>query len=314
MNKDSKIYLAGHKGLVGSAILRKLTQEKYLNIIVKTKEELDLTNQKEVSLFFKKEEPEYVFLAAAKVGGIMFNKLNQADFITQNLQIQTNVIDSAYSNNCKKLVFLGSSCIYPKLCPQPIKESYLLSGDLEPSNIGYAIAKIAGLMMCQKYSEQYGFNAISLMPTNLYGINDNFNIETGHVLPSLINKFIAAKENNDPSLICWGDGSAKREFLFVDDLADAILFLMKNYSSSDIINVGTGKDISIKELVEIIKEEVGYRGKIFWDTTKPNGTHRKLLNVDKINNMGWKEKTSLREGIKKTIDWYLQNRGTYEKI
>jgi GDP-L-fucose synthase len=314
MNKDSKIYLAGHKGLVGSAILRKLTQEKYLNIIVKTKEELDLTNQKEVSLFFKKEEPEYVFLAAAKVGGIMFNKLNQADFITQNLQIQTNVIDSAYSNNCKKLVFLGSSCIYPKLCPQPIKESYLLSGDLEPSNIGYAIAKIAGLMMCQKYSEQYGFNTISLMPTNLYGINDNFNIETGHVLPSLINKFIAAKENNDPSLICWGDGSAKREFLFVDDLADAILFLMKNYSSSDIINVGTGKDISIKELVEIIKEEVGYRGKIFWDTTKPNGTHRKLLNVDKINNMGWKEKTSLREGIKKTIDWYLQNRGTYEKI
>jgi GDP-L-fucose synthase len=314
MNKDSKIYLAGHKGLVGSAILRKLTQEKYLNIIVKTKEELDLTNQKEVSLFFKKEEPEYVFLAAAKVGGIMFNKLNQADFITQNLQIQTNVIDSAYSNNCKKLVFLGSSCIYPKLCPQPIKESYLLSGDLEPSNIGYAIAKIAGLMMCQKYSEQYGFNAISLMPTNLYGINDNFNIQTGHVLPSLINKFIAAKENNDPSLICWGDGSAKREFLFVDDLADAILFLMKNYSSSDIINVGTGKDISIKELVEIIKEEVGYRGKIFWDTTKPNGTHRKLLNVDKINNMGWKEKTSLREGIKKTIDWYLQNRGTYEKI
>ena len=314
MNKDSKIYLAGHKGLVGSAILRKLTQEKYLNIIVKTKEELDLTNQREVSLFFKKEEPEYVFLAAAKVGGIMFNKLNQADFITQNLQIQTNVIDSAYSNNCKKLVFLGSSCIYPKLCPQPIKESYLLSGDLEPSNIGYAIAKIAGLMMCQKYSEQYGFNAISLMPTNLYGINDNFNIQTGHVLPSLINKFIAAKENNDPSLICWGDGSAKREFLFVDDLADAILFLMKNYSSSDIINVGTGKDISIKELVEIIKEEVGYRGKIFWDTTKPNGTHRKLLNVDKINNMGWKEKTSLREGIKKTIDWYLQNRGTYEKI
>jgi len=308
MNKDSKIYIAGHRGLVGSALLRRLIKDGYTNIIYKTRNELDLTDQKDVEAFFSKEKPEYVFLAAAKVGGIGANSNFQADFITENLQIQTNIIHSSYKNNCKKLLFLGSNCIYPKFAEQPIKEEYLLTGSLEPTNIAYAIAKISGILMCEKYNEQYNFNAISLMPCNLYGINDNFDIDSGHVLPSLIGKFINAKENGIESVICWGDGSPKREFMISDDLADASIFLMNKDTEFDIINIGTDNDISIKELAEIIKKEIGYTGKIIWDDSKPNGTPRKKLDITKISNLGWKPKTSLEDGIKLTINWYLENK------
>ena len=313
MDKNSKIFVAGHRGLVGSAILRKLQYDGYKNLLTVTRDELDLRNQFEVDNWFKTNQPEYVFLAAAKVGGIGANSNFQADFITENLQIQTNVIQNSYRNNCKKLLFLGSNCIYPKFAQQPIKEEYLLTDSLEPTNIGYAIAKISGVLMCEKYYEQYEFNAISLMPCNLYGINDNFNIDSGHVLPSLIAKFVNAKEQKIPNVICCGDGSPKREFLISDDLADAAIFVMKSDLNFDILNIGTDNDISIKELAEIIKKQVGYEGEIIWDTSKPNGTPRKKLDTTKMDALGWKSKISLEEGLKLTIDWYLNNR-TYGRF
>ncbi|HOJ64273.1 MAG TPA: GDP-L-fucose synthase [Spirochaetota bacterium] len=308
MEKKSKIFVAGHRGLVGSAIVRKLQQEGYNNLILRTREELDLTNFNAVSEFFKKEKSEYVFLAAAKVGGILANSTKKAEFIYENLQIQNNVIHNAYLNNVKKLLFLGSSCIYPKMCPQPIKEEYLLSGYLEPTNDAYAIAKIAGLIMCRSYNEQYGANFISAMPTNLYGYNDNFDLNSSHVLPALIRKFHEAKVENKKEVIVWGTGSPLREFLFVDDLADALLFLMNNYNENIHINVGTGEDISIKDLAFLIKEVVGFNGQITFDTSKPDGTPRKLLDVSRINKLGWKAKTSLKDGIKLTYEWYLKNK------
>lgn len=308
MEKKSKIFVAGHRGLVGSAIVRKLQQEGYNNLILRTREELDLTNFNAVSEFFKKEKSEYVFLAAAKVGGILANSIKKAEFIYENLQIQNNVIHNAYLNNVKKLLFLGSSCIYPKMCPQPIKEEYLLSGYLEPTNDAYAIAKIAGLIMCRSYNEQYGANFISAMPTNLYGYNDNFDLNSSHVLPALIRKFHEAKVENKKEVIVWGTGSPLREFLFVDDLADALLFLMNNYNENIHINVGTGEDISIKDLAFLIKEVVGFNGQITFDTSKPDGTPRKLLDVSRINKLGWKAKTSLKDGIKLTYEWYLKNK------
>lgn len=304
MDKNSRIYVAGHRGLVGSAVLRALRQAGYTNIIKRTSSELDLTNQVMVDRFFGLSEVDYVILCAAKVGGILSNKTYPADFIYKNLMIQTNVIHSAYANGVKKLCFLGSSCIYPKMCAQPIKEEYLLGGDLEPTNDAYAIAKIAGIKMCQAYKRQYGFDTISLMPTNLFGIGDNFDLQNSHVLPALIAKFKAAKLNNDSSVTIWGTGTPKREFLFSDDLADAILFLMNNYSDDDIVNIGTGTDISIIELARKVSSIIGYQGEIELDTTKPDGTPRKLLDVSKINGLGWQAKTSLDDGLKKTIEWY----------
>lgn len=305
MKNDSKIYVAGHRGLVGSAIVRALEKAGYTNIIKKTRTELDLLDQNAVAEFFAAEKPEYVFDAAAKVGGILANKEHPADFIYQNLVIQNNIIHSAYLSNVKKLVFLGSSCIYPKLAPQPIKEEYLLSGPLEPSNDAYAIAKIAGIMMCQSYHKQYGTNYISLMPTNLYGPNDNFDLESSHVLPALIRKFHEAKETNSPTVTMWGTGSPMREFLHVDDLADAALHLMNTYDGSEIVNVGTGEDVTIKELAELIRDTVGYNGELVWDTTKPDGTPRKLLDVSKLHSLGWKHKITLPEGVKETYNWYM---------
>lgn len=307
MDKNSKIYVAGHRGLVGSAIVRALQKEGFVNLVLKTHAELDLTNQHAVAEFFALEKPEYVFLAAAKVGGIMANKTYPADFIYNNLTIQTNVIHSAYLHKVKKMAFLGSSCIYPKLCPQPIKEEYLMTGPLEPSNQAYALAKIAGIFMCQSYNEQYGTNFISLMPTNLYGTNDNFDPIGAHVLPAMIRKFHEAKNKNESSVTMWGTGSAMREFLHVDDLADACLFLMNSYDDSAIINVGTGEDVTIKELAEKIKNVVGYKGDIVWDTTKPDGTPRKLLDVGRLHNLGWKHKITLGDGIPPTYEWFKKN-------
>ena len=307
MDKDSKIYVAGHKGLVGSAIIRYLQKEDYKNLILKTRDELDLLDQKAVADFFEKEKPEYVFLVAAKVGGIVANNSYSADFIYQNLQIQNNVIHNAYLNNAKKLLFLGSSCIYPKESFQPIKEGCLLTGPLEPTNKAYAVAKIAGMIMCESYSKQYNTNFISVIPTNLYGPNDNFDLKTSHVMPALIRKFHEAKINNNKTIKIWGTGSPMREFLHVCDLADACVFLMNNYNKSKIINIGTGKDISIKQLAEIIKNTVNYSGTIKWDTNKPEGTPRKLLNVKKLHNIGWKHKISLKKGIKNTYEWYKKN-------
>lgn len=307
MEKNDKIYIAGHNGLVGSSILRALQKQGYKNLVTRTHKELDLLRQEDVELFFKSEKPDYVFLAAAKVGGIHANNTYPADFIRDNLLVQSNVIDAAYKNNVKKLLFLGSSCIYPKFAPQPMKEEYLLTGELEPTNEWYAIAKIAGIKMCQAYRRQYGFSAISLMPTNLYGPGDNFDLETSHVLPALIRKFYEAKVNKIPEVVVWGTGSPKREFLHVDDLADAALFLMKNYNDEEIINVGTGKDLSIKELAELVSEVAGYQGDIVFDTSKPDGTPQKLLDISKINNIGWSPKIFLREGIKKTYDWFIKN-------
>ena len=311
MNKKSKIYVAGHKGLVGSAILRRLEQEGFHNIVYRDFEDLDLRKFESTKKFFEKEMPEYVFLAAAKVGGIIANKRFKADFIYENLQIQNNVIFNAYKSGVKKLLFLGSSCIYPKLCPQPIKEEYLLSGKLESTNDAYAVAKIAGIKMCQSFNEQYSTNFISAMPTNLYGINDNFNLESSHVLPALIRKFHEAKVNGLKEVILWGTGSPKREFLFVDDLAEGLIFLMNNYDGSDIINIGMCKDLSIKELAEMIADVVGFSGDLVWDTDKPDGTPRKLLDISKIEKLGWRYKTVLKDGLIITYEWFLNN---YERI
>lgn len=313
MDKNSKIYVAGHKGLVGSAVTRLLEKQGYKNLILKTRKELDLLNQQAVTEFFKKEKPEYIFLAAAKVGGIMANNNQPADFIYENLVIQTNIIHNSYLSGVKKLLFLGSSCIYPKLASQPLKEKYLLTGELEPTNKPYSISKIAGIIMCQSYNKQHGTNFISVMPTNIYGPNDNFDLQNAHALPALIRKFHEAKLNNEKEVVVWGTGKAKREFLYVNDLAEACLFLMKNYNSSEIINIGTGKDLSIKELAEKIKEIIGYNGKIVWDKTKPDGTPRKLLDVSKINKLGWKSKTDLRKGLETTYDWFLENLNTIKK-
>ena len=309
INKNSKIFLAGHRGLVGSAIFRLLKKEGYTNIITKTRKDLDLLDDKKVHEFFQTEKPEYVFLAAAKVGGIIANSEKPAEFIYENLKIESNIIHNSYLSGVKKLLFLGSSCIYPKLAKQPIKEEYLLSGYLEESNIAYAVAKIAGIVMAQKYNEQYGTNFISAMPSNLYGPGDNFNLNDSHVLPALIRKFHEAKENNKSSVEVWGSGSPKREFIYIDDLAEASLFLMNNYNDSEIINIGTGEDFSIKELAEIIKEETGFKGEIKWDTSKPDGTPRKLLDVSKLKSLGWQPSISLKKGIERTYEWFLDNLG-----
>ena len=307
MKKNSKIYVAGHRGLVGSAIVRELESQGYSNILKRTRAELDLLDQAATESFFAKEKPEYVFCAAAKVGGIWANKNKKAEFIYENLQVQINLIHNAYKYKAKKLLFLGSSCIYPRQSPQPIKEEYLLTGPLEETNDAYAVAKIAGITMCQSYNQQYGTNFISVMPTNLYGINDNFDLESAHVLPSLLRKFHEAKINKSPKVEVWGTGSPMREFLFVDDLASAVVFLMNNYDGSEFINIGTGEDCTIKELAEMIKEIVGYEGEIVWNTDKPDGTPRKLLDVSRLNKLGWKYKTDLKSGIRKTYDWYLTN-------
>ena len=300
MDSESRVYVAGNTGLVGSAIVRMLHWKGYTNILSSPSKSWDLRNQMDVERFFRVNEPEYVYLAAAKVGGIGANAYYPGHFIYDNLMIQTNVIHAARKFGVKKLLFLGSSCIYPKFAEQPITEDQLLGGHLEPSNDAYAIAKIAGIKMCQAYRKQYGFNAISLMPTNLYGPNDNYDLDSSHVLPAMIRKFHEAKDK----VTLWGDGSAMREFLYVDDLAEAAFKCMVDYDSEDIINVGTGKDITIKNLAETIADVVGFKGEIVWDTSKPNGTPRKVLNVDKIKSLGWKPKLSLREGIQKTYDLY----------
>lgn len=305
MNKDSKIYVAGHRGLVGSAIVRNLEERRYTNIICRTHKELDLTRQAEVEKFFEEEKLEYVFLAAAKVGGIHANNTRPAEFIYENLMIESNIIHSAYKYGVKKFLFLGSSCIYPKFANQPIKEEYLLTGELEPTNEAYAIAKITGIELCKFYRRQYGCDFISAMPTNLYGINDNFDLETSHVLPALIRKFHEAKINSQEEVMIWGTGKPLREFMYVDDLADALVHLMLNYSDEIHVNMGTGKDLSIGELAQIVKEVVGYEGKIVNDLSKPDGTPRKLLDVSRLEATGWKYKTELREGIEKVYKWYL---------
>lgn len=306
MEKNAKIYVAGHKGMVGSAIKRKLEKEGYQNIVYRTSKELNLEDQQAVRQFFHQEKPEYVFLAAAKVGGINANNTYRAEFIYNNLMIQNNVIQESYLHGVKKLMFLGSSCIYPKLAPQPLKEEYLLTGLLEPTNEPYAIAKIAGIKMCEAYRSQYGCNYISVMPTNLYGPNDNYDLEKSHVLPALIRKFHTAKINHLPSVEIWGTGSPRREFLHVDDLAEACLFLMQNYNEEQFLNVGTGEDIPIKDLALLVKKIVGYEGEIYFNTSKPDGTPRKLMDVSRLHNLGWKHKISLEEGIKsvyESIDW-----------
>lgn len=298
MNKASKIYIAGHRGMVGSAIHRKLVAEGFSNFIFRTSKELDLRNQKAVHDFFEKEKPEYVFLAAAKVGGIHANNTYRAEFLYDNLMMQNNVIDASHRNGVKKLMFLGSSCIYPKMAPQPLKEDYLLTGTLESTNEPYAIAKIAGIKMCDAYRSQYGCNYISVMPTNLYGPNDNYDLNNSHVLPALLRKFHTAKMENKPFVEVWGSGTPKREFLHVDDLADACYFLMNNYNEQGLVNIGVGDDISIKDLALLIKTIVGYNGELKFDSTKPDGTPRKLMDVTKLHNMGWKHKINLEEGIK----------------
>lgn len=319
MDKNSKIYIAGHTGLVGSAILRILKKNDYKNIVIQTHKDLDLTNQKDVESFFNKEKPEYVFLAAAKVGGIVANNAYRADFIYENIQIQNNVIHQSYKNDVKKLLFLGSSCIYPKNSPQPIKEEYLLTSELEYTNEPYAIAKIAGIKMCESYNIQYNTNFISVMPTNLYGENDNFDLKTSHVLPALLKKIHEAKINNKKIVEIWGSGKPKREFLYSDDMADACVFIMNNIDFCDLIknqqeiknthiNIGMGEDVSILELANIIKKIVNYQGNFQFDTTKPDGVMQKLLNTEKLTNLGWKYKTPLNEGIKKTYEWYLHNK------
>lgn len=310
MDKKSKIYIAGHRGMVGSAIHRRLLSEGYQNFVFRTSKELDLRNQSKVNQFFEEERPVYVFLAAAKVGGIQANNTFRGEFLYDNLMIQTNIIHASYLNGVDKLMFLGSSCIYPKLAPQPLLEDYLLTGPLEQTNEPYAIAKIAGIKLCDAYRDQYGCNFISVMPTNLYGPNDNYNLENSHVLPALIRKFHEAKKDNKPVVIMWGTGSPKREFLHVDDLADACYYLMKTYNKKGLVNIGTGTDISILDLSLLIKEIVGYNGNIIKDTSKPDGTPRKLMNVDKLTSAGWKASIGLEEGIKSVYDslrneeWY----------
>jgi GDP-L-fucose synthase len=301
MNKSDKIYIAGHRGMVGSAILRRLYADGYTNLVFRKSSELDLRNQADVLHFFRKERPDVVFLAAAKVGGIVANNLYRADFIYENLMIQTNVIHAAHVCRTRKLMFLGSSCIYPKLAPQPMKEEYLLTGLLETTNEPYAIAKIAGIKMCDAYRTQYGSNFISVMPTNLYGPNDNYDLQNSHVLPALIRKFITAKKNNAPNVTLWGTGTPKREFLHADDLADACLFLMDHYNEEGLVNIGVGEDISILELAQLVQQIVGFQGDIILDKSKPDGTPRKLMDVSKLNSMGWKAKMGLKEGITQIV-------------
>jgi len=305
MQRTARIYVAGHRGLVGSAIVRRLQLDGYTNILVRSREELDLRDRPAVDRFFAEERPEYVFLAAAKVGGILANHTYPADFIRDNLLIQCNVIDAAYRFGVKKLLFLGSSCIYPKYCPQPIREEYLLTGALEPTNDAYAVAKIAGIKMCQAYNRQFGTDFISVMPTNLYGPGDNFDPESSHVLPALLRKFHEARLSGQPSVTVWGTGTPRREFLHVDDLADACLFLMHEYSGADIINVGVGEDLTICELAALIRDVVGYSGDITFDASKPDGTPRKLLDVSRLAALGWRAQVSLRAGIEQTYRWYL---------
>jgi GDP-L-fucose synthase len=302
MEKIAKIYVAGHNGMVGSAIVRKLRSEGFDNIITRSSKELDLRNQQAVTDFFATEKPDYVFLAAAKVGGILANNIYRGDFLFENLMIQNNVIHSSYTNDVKKLMFLGSSCIYPKLAPQPLKEEYLLTGELEPTNEPYAIAKIAGIKLCDAYRAQYGCNYISIMPTNLYGPNDNYDLNNSHVLPALIRKVITAKNNGDKNVTIWGTGAPKREFLYVDDLADACFYLMETYNEAGLVNVGVGEDVSILELAQLVTKVVGFDGEIITDTTKPDGTPRKLMDVSKLNAQGWKAKVTLKEGISKVYE------------
>ncbi len=307
MEKDSKIYIAGHRGLVGSALVRNLESKGYTNILKRTSKELDLRNQQAVQTFFEMERPDYVILSAAKVGGIHANNTYPAEFIYDNLMIQNNVIKAAHDYGVKKLLFLGSTCIYPKLAPQPIKEEYLLTGALEETNEAYAIAKIAGLEMCKFFKRQYGDNFISCMPTNLYGPNDNFDLQSSHVLPALIRKFHEAKVNNQPTVEVWGTGTPLREFIYVDDMADACIFLMENYDGEQHVNIGTGEEVSIRQLAETIKEVVGFEGELVFNTNMPDGTPRKLTVVDKLHGLGWKHKVSLNEGIKLAYDWFLNN-------
>lgn len=307
MQKGEKVFVAGHRGLVGSAIVRRLDSEGLGPIVTRTRAELDLTDRLAVDRFFADEKPAYVFLAAAKVGGILANDTYPADFIRDNLLIQTHVIDAAHKSGVKKLVFLGSSCIYPKLAQQPIKEDYLLTGALEPTNDAYAVAKIAGIQMCKAYHKQFGMRAISLMPTNLYGPNDNFDLQKSHVLPALMRKFHEAKASGQPSVVVWGSGSPRREFLHVDDLADACVHLMRTYESPELVNVGVGDDVTIRELAETIRDVVGFRGDLTWDTSKPDGTPRKLLDVSRLHGLGWKAKIGLRQGVEQTYAWYLAN-------
>jgi len=307
MNKTSKIFVAGgQSGLVGTAIVRRLKAAGYKNIIIKTRKELDLLDQTAVDRFFATSRPEYAFLAAAKVGGIMANSTQKADFIYDNIQIQSNVIVNAWKYKTKKLLFLGSSCIYPRLVKQPIKESYFMTGPLEPTNDAYAIAKIAGIKMCQSFNDQYKTNFISAMPTNLYGPNDNFDLNNSHVLPALIRKFHEAKVKNEKQVVIWGDGTARREFLYVDDMADACVYLMNHYDSSEIINIGCGTDQTIKSLAKMVKDIVGFKGKIGWDTTKPNGMPRKQLDVTKLFGFGWRPHIKLVDGIRKEYEWYCK--------
>ncbi|MFP4576891.1 MAG: GDP-L-fucose synthase family protein [Coleofasciculus sp.] len=311
MNKDSKIYVAGHRGLVGSAIVRRLRDDGYTNLILKTSQEVDLRRQQAVEDLFAAERPEYVFIAAAKVGGINANNTYRAEFLYDNLMIESNIIHSAYLSGVEKLLFLGSSCIYPKLCPQPMQEEHLLTGYLEPTNEPYAIAKIAGLKLCENYCRQYGVNFISAMPTNLYGPNDNFDLANSHVLPALLRKTHEAKINNAEAVEIWGTGSPLREFLYVDDLADALIFLINHYDDIQFVNVGTGEEISIKDLALLIKAVVGYEGELKFDSSKPNGTPRKLLDTSKINAAGWQPKTSLKKGLELTYQWFVEN---YDRI
>jgi GDP-L-fucose synthase len=311
--KDAKIYVPGHHGLVGSAIVRRLKAGGYRNVLTRSRQEVDLTERDAAVELFQEEKPEYVFDAAARVGGIHANNQYPADFIRDNILIQMNVIDAAYRTGVKKLVFLGSSCIYPKLAPQPLKEEYLLTGPLEPTNEWYAIAKISGIKVCQAYRRQYGFNAISLMPTNLYGPGDNFNLETSHVLPALLRKFHEAHATGAPKVTVWGSGTPMREFLYVDDLADACVYLMESYDSGEIINVGTGEEISIAELANLVKEVVQYRGSIDFDTSKPDGTARKLLDVSRLSATGWRYRTNLRTGIETTYHWFLEHADSFRR-
>lgn len=307
MDYCSKIYIPGHSGLVGTALCGKLQAEGYKHLLLTRSSEVDLREQKAVNDLFKTEKPEYVILLAAKVGGILANDTYPAEFIYDNLMIETNVINAAHAAGVKKLLFMGSSCIYPKMAPQPMKEEYLLSGPLEPTNDAYAVAKIAGIKLCQAYRKQYSDNFIAVMPTNLYGPHDNFDLENSHVLPSLIRKFHEAKTSEADSVTLWGTGSPKREFLYTQDLADALIFLMQNYDGAQIVNIGAGEDICIKDLAELIKDIVGFKGRIEWDTAKPDGTPRKLLDVSKINDLGWEAEVSLEEGVRETYQWFVKH-------
>lgn len=314
MDKSAPVYVAGHRGLVGSAILRKLQSDGYQKLVFRSSQELDLTDQAAVDRFFDETRPGYVFLAAARVGGILANDTYPADFIRDNLLIQTHVIDAAYRSGAKKLLFLGSSCIYPRLAPQPLREDALLTGPLEKTNEAYAVAKIAGIKMCEAYRRQYGFNAICLQPTNLYGPGDNFDLETSHVLPALVRRFHDAKERRAASVTVWGTGNPRREFLYVDDLADAAVFLMNGYDGAEMVNVGTGEDLTIRELAEMARDVTGFQGDIVFDSTKPDGTPQKLLDISRLLGLGWRPKTGIREGMRRTYDWFLENQAVAAQV